>query len=237
MGKVKDLSGKKFGRLTVLELDCRKNNKTYWKCICDCGNECSVRGDHMQRKANPTLSCGCLKKESDRKNLIEAGKETRFKPIHGDTGTKFHEIWKHMNDRCYVKTNSQYHNYGGRGITIEWNSYIEFKNDMYESYCEHVKEYGESDTTIERIDVDGNYSKSNCTWVTKYEQYLNKRDTIFVIMEDGTEIPMCKLVKDLNLNYSTISRRYHKSKYNGTHKIPYNELIKDKDIVSTSTEM
>lgn len=234
MAKIKDLSGKRFGRLTVIKLDCRKNGKTYWSCICDCGNTCSVRGDHMQRKVGATLSCGCLQKDNIEKNLIEGGKEHRIKPTHGDTGTRFYGIWRHMNDRCYVKSTQQYPNYGGRGITIEWKSYEEFKKDMYTSYCEHVKAYGESETSIERIDVDGNYCKQNCKWVTLYEQHINKRNTILVIMEDGTVVPMCKLVKDLNLNYRTILRRYQTSKHNGTHRIPYNELIKESDINPTT---
>lgn len=65
MGKFIDLTGKKFERLTVLEKQDKKGNEWRWKCLCDCGNECLVTG--VSLRTGGTRSCGCLKKESDRK--------------------------------------------------------------------------------------------------------------------------------------------------------------------------
>lgn len=65
MGAFIDLSGQKFNRLTVIEKAEKRGKFWYWKCKCDCGNECIIRGSSI--KNNEIKSCGCLKKESDRK--------------------------------------------------------------------------------------------------------------------------------------------------------------------------
>lgn len=55
-----DLTGKKFGYLTVIEKAGRKNGKKiHWRCVCDCGNECVVSGSNL--KCGNTKSCGCEK--------------------------------------------------------------------------------------------------------------------------------------------------------------------------------
>src|SRR5574344_1262502 len=78
---------------------------------------------------------------------------------HGMTNTKFYNTWKSMKRRCYCKTFMAYCNYGGRGIVIcdRWLDFNNFKKDMYKSYLLHVDNFGENDTSIERIDVNGNY--------------------------------------------------------------------------------
>ena len=58
---MENLIGKKFNLLTVIEGPIKKSKKIYWKCICDCGNETTVRGDLL--KSGSTKSCGCLKKK------------------------------------------------------------------------------------------------------------------------------------------------------------------------------
>ena len=68
-----------------------------------------------------------------------------------------------------------------------WNSFEEFKNDMYESYVAHVKEYWERDTTIDRIDPSWNYCKENCRWATIKEQWYNKKNTIKAVI-NGKEM-------------------------------------------------
>ena len=62
MSKFIDLTGQRFGRLVVLERSESKNKRTFWKCMCDCGNICVVRGDQL--KGNHTTSCGCVHKEN-----------------------------------------------------------------------------------------------------------------------------------------------------------------------------
>lgn len=103
-----------------------------------------------------------------------------------------------------------YKNYGGRGIICEWKYFIDFYDDMYESYLEHARKYGNHNTTIERIDVNGNYCKENCIWTTWDKQGSNKRNVkvIIGISPDGEEqriINQTKFAKENGMTQSAIS--------------------------------
>mgnify|MGYP001605568036 FL=1 len=79
-----------------------------------------------------------------------------------------------MKARCNNPKNHKYPIYGARGIKCLWNKFEDFRDDMYESYLEHVKEFGKN-TSIDRIDVNGHYCKENCRWATAKEQSINVR--------------------------------------------------------------
>jgi hypothetical protein len=87
---------------------------------------------------------------------------------------------KYLNavSRCKYPSHSGYSYYGGRGISILWETYDEFKHDMEKEYLKHMKKFGHKNTTLERIDVNGNYCKENCKWATILEQSRNKRNTV-----------------------------------------------------------
>ena len=167
MGRWKPLKGKRSGRLLVLEDFRNEKGLHVCRCKCDCGNEKVVRAQHIESKA--IQSCGCIN--------IEHGIERFY--VHGMTGTPIHKRWLAMRRRCYDKKLLYYENYGGRGINVcdRWNKFENFYEDMHESFDKHVEKFGEKDTTLDRIDVNGNYCKENCRWITRNEQQMNKRNS------------------------------------------------------------
>jgi hypothetical protein len=90
---------------------------------------------------------------------------------HGMFGTRFYHIYHSIMDRCKDKNNRWY---GGKNIKNNWKSFLDFKTDMYDSYLEHIKHFGEKETTIDRIDNRKGYSKTNCKWSTYVEQATNR---------------------------------------------------------------
>ena len=91
--------------------------------------------------------------------------------------TRFYRIWKAMKWRCNSHNNNTYNVYYKRNIHVcnEWNTFTQFKTDMYESYLLHCNLYGEKNTTIDRCDNDLGYYKLNCRWATFIIQANNRR--------------------------------------------------------------
>lgn len=83
-----DLTGKRFGLLTVIEKTNKKSPLT-WLCQCDCGNKTTVTGNNLT--ANRTKSCGCLAKQSKRRKQLVGkrfGKLTVLSQCDEDRKTK-----------------------------------------------------------------------------------------------------------------------------------------------------
>lgn len=164
VSKPNDLTGRVFGRLTVIER--APNNKkggTMWRCRCSCGKEL-VTYSYTLTGGNST-SCGCKRSES----LVKVNVET--KTTHHETKTRLYRIWRGMRSRCNNPSDAAYKHYGGRGITVcpEWNK-------SYETFRNWALSHGYSpDLSIDRIDNDGNYEPSNCHWATQSEQNANRR--------------------------------------------------------------
>ena len=141
MKYLEDLSGRRYGRLVVIEcVGSKKFQKRLWKCLCDCGKECVVISGHL--KSGNTKSCGCLNKEA-----ISS---------HGKTDTREYQVWADMKTRVSCPTNSAYSYYGGRGITYgpKWETFEGFWEDMSEGYSDEL--------TLDRIDVNGSYKGGYC---------------------------------------------------------------------------
>lgn len=169
-GKRLNLKGQKFGRWTVVEEvpDMRKG--TYWKCLCECGNESVVSGSML--RYGKSQSCGCLTIE----NKIKA------KTTHGQTKTRLYRIWRGMRGRCQYEKKDNYQNYGGRGIKVcdEWDN-------SFESFRDWALNNGYTDElTLDRIESDGDYKPSNCRWISLKEQQNNKRSNHLFTVNGAT---------------------------------------------------
>lgn len=136
-----------------------------WKilCRCDCGTERIMYHSNLVRWL--TKSCWCLNKEIMKE---------KFK-THWMRQTQLYKKRKSMKNRCTNPKCDHYNSYGWRGIKCLWKSFEEFRDDMYQAYLDHIEEYWEIETTIEREDVNWNYCKENCRRATREEQRQNKR--------------------------------------------------------------
>lgn len=157
MSKIRDLLGRRFGKLLVVGPSAERTAQglALWICQCDCGNILPVIGHNLGRCAT---SCGCVHR------------------TQGGLAEKHHlyEKWCGMMKRCFRPKNGAYQWYGARGITVceRWKSFPHFVADMEPTYFPGA--------TIERNDVNGNYEPSNCRWATQREQTRNKRTNVFI---------------------------------------------------------
>lgn len=190
--------GTKFGRLTVVKEITERGYSRYFLCKCDCGNEKTVRMDHLRH--GEIMSCGCLLKEKARMINFKHGLSST--PSHRD---KLYKTWDSMKSRCYNPHDKSYLRYGGRGIKIcdEWKTnYILFRTWALENgYSKEL--------TIDRIDVNGNYEPDNCRWVDLTVQANNKRNNVFITYNNETHT-LAEWARITGIEYRVLSARYRR---------------------------
>lgn len=154
-----NLSGQRFGKLFVVDYSPEKKRESYYKCVCDCGNETVVRGSSLTK--GDTKSCGCLRVTEGRK----AGLRSR---IHGMIKTPTHNSWSSMKARCLNTADDNYKFYGAKGVTVceRWLNFQAFLQDMGER---------PEGTSLDRINPFGNYEPNNCRWADLRTQLQNTR--------------------------------------------------------------
>lgn len=191
--KLKDLTGKRFGRLLVKERAENLGHNVRWLCVCDCGKETIVHSTSL--KTGNTTSCGCYKAENARRLYSKS----KSKDLH------LYAVWNGIKQRCRNKNNISYPNYGGRGIDIDdtWA-------DDYEIFYNWAIRSGyRKGLQIDRIDVNGNYCEENCRFVDLITQANNKRNVrLFTI--NGVSKTLPQWCREYKQNYYLARQRIDK---------------------------
>lgn len=163
MPKMRDLTGTKFNRLTVLGISHRVKKDVYWHCRCDCGNTSIVSRGAINNKS--TISCGCYLRE----------RMTEVFTTHGMSSTSIYTTWQNIIIRCTKPSSISYKHYGARGIKVceRWSgSFENFYADMGAGWF--------LGASIERLDINKDYELSNCTWIPLGHQARNKSTSVFI---------------------------------------------------------
>lgn len=165
MRKLKDYAGRKFGRLTGLD----RVGATKCEFLCECGSRVALAIKDVV--SGHTSSCGCI-----RRDILLQRNQTHGLSRHRGT----YRTWKDMRARCSNPNDSDYRNYGARGIVVcpRWNDFAAFFADMGER---------PSGLTLDRIDTNGNYEPANCRWATPQTQANNKRSNHTVVLNGGAK--------------------------------------------------
>ena len=154
---LKDLTGKTFGDWIVLERAANRGRAVRWLCKCKrCGTVKDVAGTSL--KSGTSTNCGCVRL-------------TGLHRTHGLSKHPLYKVWQRMKGCTTSPTHQDFKHYGAGGIRVcdEWF------NDFKTFYDWAMNNGYEPGLTIERVNVDGNYEASNCTWIPQSEQPKNQR--------------------------------------------------------------
>ena len=195
--RLSDLTWRRFGRLVAIHLTEKRGKHNAWLCRCDCGKLVTVLVCNLI--TGNTKSCGCWKRELVSEQF-STHKDAR--PTVGKV--RLYQIWCGIMSRCYNPHRRAYPNYGGRGVVAcdEWRTYENFKAWALSSgYTDEL--------SIERVDPNGDYEPSNCTWIPKSEQSRNTRSNRWLEYKGERKI-LADWGRTFNMPEWTLRRRIKK---------------------------
>jgi hypothetical protein len=192
-----DLTGRIFGRLTVKSRIVPSRGKTLFVCACECGKEVTLNGADLQTGNN--VSCGCF-----RAAHIGAVNYKHGAASKGEL-TGAYRSWRTMKDRCYNEDNNRFYAYGARGIKVcdRWR-------ESFENFFADMGERPDG-FTLDRIDVNADYSPENCRWASTSEQARNQRTNVWYQVGDEQMI-QADVARALGVHSSQILEMRRKGK-------------------------
>ena len=203
----KDLTGMKFGRLTVIGLDSKKEvggrTRYYWLCQCDCGKKHVARTDGLT--GGGVQSCGCLHRETAIEHVSKHHK-------HKLSNTSIYKKWQNMKKRCLNPNDKHYPRWGGRGIAI-YPAWIDDFQAFYD-YVSKLDHFGEEGYSLDRIDNNGNYEPDNLRWADINTQCRNRRSNI-IIEYEGEQMTLIEAAEKSGVAYKVLNSRIQ---YGNTEK-------------------
>lgn len=191
-----DLTGQRFGRLTVIKrFGSDKSKNATWLCQCDCGNEFIAAGIRLRR--GETRSCGCLQKEVVTNRML----------THGLSKTRLYRVWAGIKSRCYNPKCDNYRYYGAKGITMcnEWREdFTSFAK--WSEKSGYDKNADAQKCTIDRIDNTKPYCPENCRWVNHIVQ-CNNMSCNKTFEYNGEVLTMAEAARKFEIPYTTLRAR------------------------------
>ena len=184
-----DVTGERFGLLTVVGRAASRGKKAYWRCVCDCGATVEKESYPLRNDSSPHCGCQTSRRKADAATT------------HGLRHHAIYYAWKNMMNRCYVPSTRGYRYYGRAGIKVcaKWHLFDGFLEDMWSSWGDGL--------TLERDSVSLGYGPSNCRWATRKEQARNKSNTRWVRTVDGRTISLAQLAEERGVPYKRLHER------------------------------
>ena len=170
-----DPSGRRYGKWLVLGKSLSRTRPVYWTCQCICGAVRDVQAGSL-KNGTSTSCCSCARTS------------------HGEARSSTYRCWVNMRQRCKNVKHPQYKDYGGRGIAVceEWATFKTFFEDMGRK---------PERLSLERVDNNAGYCKSNCIWATKTEQVRNSRTSKLTVS-------IVRAIRASTLSSAELARKY-----------------------------
>ena len=176
--------------LTVLGFAKKVGKRKFVRCSCECGGECVIRSDHVEKKGH----CGCLTKQN-----LGVGMRT-----HGMYQRREYGIWVQMRERCTNPKSIAYQFYGERGVSVcdEWDN-------SFQAFIDHIGLSPSKSHTLDRIDCAGNYEPGNVRWATRKQQARNTSRNVMVTAH-GKTMTVADWAEEKGVAYHVLAYRIRK---------------------------